>query len=92
MSSNTIGNSIDESDFPRTLLLTNKQVENLRKALANDSVVTSAANINLLKTQLCKIIQSGGFIGRLLRPLLKAGLPLTKNVLQPLAKSVLIPF
>ena len=38
-----------------------------------------------------KIGQSGGFLGRLLRPLLKTGLPLMKNVLKPLAKSVLIP-
>ena len=36
------------------------------------------------------MIQSGGFLGRLLGLLLKAGLPLIKNVLQPLAKSVLI--
>ena len=38
-----------------------------------------------------KIRQSGGFLGRLLGPLLKTGLPLMKNVLKPLAKSVLIP-
>ena len=37
------------------------------------------------------MIQSGGFLGRLLGPLLKSGLPLIKNVLKPLAKSVLIP-
>ena len=37
------------------------------------------------------MIQSGGFLGRLLGPLLKTGLPLTKNVIKPLAKSVLIP-
>ena len=38
-----------------------------------------------------KIGQSGGFLGRLLGPLLKTGLPLMKNVLKPLAKSVSIP-
>ena len=38
-----------------------------------------------------RIIQSGGFLGRLLGPLLKAGLPLISNVIKPLAKSVLIP-
>ena len=32
------------------------------------------------------MIQSGGFLGRLLGPL-----PLMKSVIQPLAKSVLIP-
>ena len=37
------------------------------------------------------MIQSGGFLGRLLGPLLKIGLPLMKNVIQQLAKSVLIP-
>ena len=37
------------------------------------------------------IIQSGGFLGGLLGPLLKTGLPLLKNVIKPLAKSVLIP-
>ena len=47
--------------------------------------------INLSKTQLSKMIQSGGFLCRLLGPLLKTGLPLIKNVIKPLAKSVLIP-
>ena len=37
------------------------------------------------------MIQSGGFLGRLLGPLLKTGLTLIKNVIKPLAKSVLIP-
>ena len=37
------------------------------------------------------MIQSGGFLGRLFGPLLKPGLPLMKYVIQPLAKSVLIP-
>ena len=32
------------------------------------------------------MIQSGGFLGKLLGPLLKAGLPLIKNVIKPLAK------
>ena len=37
------------------------------------------------------MIQSRGFLGRLLGPLLKTGLPLIKNVIKQLAKSVLIP-
>ena len=37
------------------------------------------------------MVQSGGFLGRLLGPLLKTGLPLLKSVIKPLAKSVLIP-
>ena len=37
------------------------------------------------------MIQSGRFLGRLLGPLLKTGLPLVRNVIKPLAKRVLIP-
>ena len=37
------------------------------------------------------MIQSQGFLGRLLGPLLKTGLPLIKNVIKSLAKSFLIP-
>ena len=43
------------------------------------------------KTQLAKMIQLGGLLGRLLGQLLKTGLPLIKTVIQPLFKSVLIP-
>ena len=75
LSSSMIGNSNDETNFPRELLLTNRQVANLLKALANNSLT----DIKLSKTQLSKIIQSGGFLGRLLGPLLKTGLPLTKK-------------
>ena len=74
-------------NFPHKLLLTNRQIANLRKAFAN----YLSADIKLSKTQLSKMIQSRGFLGRLLSPLLKTGLPLTKNVIKPLAKSVLIP-
>ena len=74
-------------DFPQKLLLINRQVSNLPKAFANNS----STYIKLSKTQLSKIMQSGGFLGRLLGPLLKTGLPLMKNVIKPLAKSVLIP-
>ena len=35
-------------------------------------------------------MQSGGFLGRLLGPLLKTRLPLMKTVIEPLAKSVLV--
>ena len=84
LSSNMIGEN--ETNFPHKLL-TNRQVSNLRKAFANHL----SADIKLSKTQLSKMIQSGGFLGRLLGPLLKTGLPLIKNVSKPLAKSVLIP-
>ena len=50
-----------------------------------------STDLKLSKAQISKIIQSGGFLSKLLGPLLKAGLPLIKNVIKPLAKSVLIP-
>ena len=77
----------DKTKFPHKLLLTNRQVANLCKAFADKS----STDIKLSKTQISKMIQSGGFLGRLLGPLLKTGLPLMKNVIKPLAKSVLIP-
>ena len=83
LSSNMIGD--DETNFPHKLL-TNRQVSNLHKAFAN----YLSANINLSKTQISKMMQSGGFLGRLLGPLLKTGLPLIKNVIKPLAKTALI--
>ena len=76
-----------ETNFPRKLLLTNKQVSNLCKASTNHLLT----DIRLSKTQLSRMIQSGGFLGRFLGPLLKTGLPLIKHVIKPLAKSVLIP-
>ena len=85
LSSNMIGDN--ETNFSQKLLLTKRQVWNLRKAFANNS----STGIKLLKTQLSKMIQSGGFLGRLMGPLLKTGLPIIKNVIKPLAKSVLIP-
>ena len=36
------------------------------------------------------MIQSGGFLGRLLGPLLKTGIPLMKSEIKLLAKSVLV--
>ena len=76
--------SNNEINFPHDFLLTNRQVSNLRKSFANNS----SADIKLSKTQLSKMIQSGGFLSRLLGPLLKAGLPIMKNVIKPLAKKV----
>ena len=87
LSSNMIGNSDDETNFLHELLSTNRQVANLRKDFANNS----STDIKLSKTQLSKMIQSGGFLARLLGPLLKTELPITKNVTKPVAISVLIP-
>ena len=70
--SNMIGNN--ETNFPHKLLLTDRQVSSLRKSFASPS----SADIKLSKIQLSKIIQSGGFLSRLLGPLLKTGLPLIK--------------
>ena len=50
-----------------------------------------STDLKLSKTQINKIIQSGGFLSKLLGLLLKTGLPLIKNVIKQLAKSVLIP-
>ena len=50
-----------------------------------------SADIKLSKTLLSKMTQSGGFLDRLLAPLLKTGLPLIKSVIKPLAKSVSVP-
>ena len=62
-----VGNSNDNTNFPHELLLTNRQIENIRKAFANHL----STDIKFSKTQLSKMIQSGGFLGRLLKPLLK---------------------
>ena len=87
LSSNMIGNPNDETNFQHKLLLTNTQLSNLRKAFANKS----STDVKLSETQLSKMIQLGGFPGTLLGPLQKTGLPIIKNVIQPLAKSVLNP-
>ena len=52
LSSNMIGNSNDETNFPHELLLINRQVVNLRKAFVNNS----SADIKLSKTKLSKMI------------------------------------
>ena len=87
ISSNMVSNSNDNSNFPHELLSTNRQVANIRKAFANHSSIY----IKLSKTQLSKMIQSGGFLGNLLGklagPLMKVAMPLAKNVLAPLGLS-----
>ena len=65
LSSNVIGDN--ETNFAHKLLLTNRQVANIRKAFANNSSI----DIKLSKTQFSKMMQSGGILGRLLGPLLK---------------------
>ena len=87
LSPNMKGDSNDKANFPHELLLTDRQVSSIHKAFANNSSV----DIKFSKTQLSKMIQSGEFLGKLLGPLLKTGLPLMKSVITPLAKSILIP-
>ena len=83
-----IGGSDDKISFPHELWSTNRKFANLRKAFAS----YLATDIKLSKTRLSKRTQSGGFLGRLIGPLLKTGLPLLKNVNKSLAKSVLTLF
>ena len=84
ISPNMVCNSNDNTNFPHELLLTNRQVVNIRKAFTNHS----STYIKLSKIQLSKMIQSGGFLGNLLGklggPLMKVAMPLAKNVLAPL--------
>ena len=87
ISSNMVGNSNDNTNFPHELLLTNRQVANIRKAFAKNT----STDIKFSKIQLSKLIQSGGFLGNLLGklagPLMKVAMPLAKNVLSPLGLS-----
>ena len=84
--SSIIGGSIAGNNFPHKLLLTNRQISTPLKPSANNS----ATNLKLSKTQLHRIGESGGLLGRLLGPLLETGLSLIGNLLKPLGKSVLI--
>ena len=77
---------ISPNDFPHKPLLTNRQVVNFRKAFANKL----STDIMLSKTQLAKLIQTGRALDRRISSLWKTSLPLTKNIIQLLAKSVLI--
>ena len=78
---------VSASNLPHELLLTTIQTTKLRNAIESNM----STDIKLPKAQISKIIQSSGFLGKLLGPLLKTGLTLIKNVIKPLAKSVLIP-
>ena len=78
---------LSANNLPHELLLTTRQTTKLRNATENNM----STDIKLSKAQISEIIQSGGFLGKLLGPLLKTGLPLIKNVTKSLAKSVLIP-
>ena len=70
------------NDLPHELLLTTRQKTKIGNAFNNNT----PTDLKLSKTQINKIIQSGGFLSKLLGPLLTAGLPLIKNVIKPLVK------
>ena len=65
LSPNMIGDCNHKGNFPHELLLTGRQVSSICKAFSNDSSVDTKFS----KTQLSKMIQSGGFLGKLLGPL-----------------------
>ena len=76
--------NFNKDELRHELLLTTRQNTKLRNAINNNL----AADIKLSKAQIKKLIQSGGFLGKLLSiltgPLMKAPMPLAKNVLSPL--------
>ena len=76
--------NFNKNEHPHELLLTTRQNTELRNAISNNLTT----DIKLSKAQIKKIIQSGGFLGKLLSklagPLMKVALPLAKNVLAAL--------
>ena len=68
------------NNLPDELLLTTRHTTKLRNAIKNNL----QTDIKLSKAQISKIIQSGGFLGKILGPLLKTGFPLLKSVIKPL--------
>ena len=62
------------NDLSHDILLTTRRKAKLTNSFNNNM----STNLNLSKSQISKIIQSGGFLGRLLGPLLKTGLPIIK--------------
>ena len=76
--------NFNKDELPHKLLLTTRQNTKLRNALKNNL----ETDIKLSRAQIKKLIQSGGFWGKLLSklagPLMKVALPLAKNVLAPL--------
>ena len=77
--------NFNKDERPHELLLTTRQNTKLRNAINNNNLAT---DIKLSTAQIKKLIQSGGFLGMLLSklasPLMKAAMPLAKNVLAPL--------
>ena len=80
--------NFNKDELPHELLLTTTQSTKLRNPINNNL----ATDVKFSKAQLKKIIQSGGFLGKLLSklagPLMKVAMPLAKNVLAPLGLTV----
>ena len=80
--------NFNKNELPHELLLTARQNTKLINAINNNSAI----DIKLSKPQIKKLIQSGGFLGKLLSklagPLMKVASPLAKNVLAPLGLTV----
>ena len=76
--------NFNKDELSHELLLTTRQNTKLRNAINNNL----ATDIKLSKDQIKKLIQSGGFLGKLLSklagPLMKVAMPLAKTVLAPL--------
>ena len=87
LSSNAIVDSNYETDYSQKLIITDTHLSRFHEAFAN----SSSATIKLSNSKLYQMARIGGFLGKLLGPLLKTGLSLMKNVLKLLAKCALIP-
>ena len=74
----------DGNNLPHELLLTTRQKIKLENAFNNNM----STDFKLSKTQISKIIQSGGFLGSLLSklagPFMKVTVPSAKNILPAL--------
>ena len=83
--------NFNKDELPHELLLTTRQNTKLRNAINNNL----ANDIKLSKAQIKKVIQSGGFLGKLLSKLagslMKVAMPLAKNVLAPLGLTAAMP-
>ena len=77
--------NFNKDDLPHELFLTTRQSTKLRNAINNNM----STDIKFSRVQLKKLIQSGGFLGKLLSklagPLMKVAMPLAKNLLTPLS-------
>ena len=76
----------NSDNLPHELLLTTRQTTKLRNAIENNM----PTDMKLSKAQISKIIPYGGFLDKLLDPLLKTGFPLLKSVIKPLRSQQLL--